>query len=76
MKTQWKKVWVKAVIWLVSEIILNLSGFDNLADYSEFIFDQEITVVTSQPQITAVARFRRTQFDACLPCRYTIAFNA
>jgi hypothetical protein len=52
MKMPWKKVWVKAAIWLVTEIILNLLGLDNLADYSEFIFDQEVTIATSQPRIT------------------------
>jgi hypothetical protein len=72
MKMQWKKIWVKAVIWLVTEIILNLSGFDNLADYSEFIFEQEVTIATSQLQMTVVVPFRRPQFDHGLPCRYTI----
>ncbi len=76
MKTQWKKVWVKAAIWLVIEIILNLLGLDNLADYSEFIFEQEITIARSQPQMTVVVPFRRSQFNYHLPCRYKIALNA
>jgi hypothetical protein len=75
MKMPWKKVWVKAAIWLVTEIILNLLGLDNLADYSEFIFDQEVTIATSQPRITVVVPFRPPQFDYCLPCRYTLAVN-
>lgn len=76
MKTPWKKVWVKAAIWLVTEIILNLLGLDNLADYSEFIFDQEVMIATSQPRITLVVAFRRPQFDYCRPCRYTLVLNA
>lgn len=41
---QWQKVWLKATIWLAAEIILNLIGLDNIADYSEFIFDREVVV--------------------------------
>lgn len=59
MKTQWKNVWVKAIIWLACEIILNLLGLDNLADYSEFIFDRELKIATSQPRITFVTPHRR-----------------
>ncbi len=28
----------KLAVWLLAEILLNLLGLDNLADYSEFIF--------------------------------------
>ncbi len=41
---QWQKVWLKVIIWLAAEIILNLIGLDNIADYSEFIFDREVVV--------------------------------
>lgn len=44
MKTksiQWKKIFVKTSLWLVTEIILNLVGLDNLADYSEFVFERD-----------------------------------
>jgi hypothetical protein len=44
MKTQWNKLWVKTISWLVIEIILNLLGLDNLADYSEFIFEKEVMI--------------------------------
>lgn len=54
MKTQWKNRWVKVTIWLAIEIILNLLGLDNLADYSEFIFEQEMAIATSQPQMIAL----------------------
>ena len=30
----------KLLFWLAAEIILNLVGLDNLADYSEFITNQ------------------------------------
>jgi len=32
----------KTVFWLIGEIWLNLMGIDDLADYSEFIFHQEL----------------------------------
>jgi hypothetical protein len=35
-----KKSVLKIVIWLVAEIILNISGLDDLADYSEFVFEK------------------------------------
>jgi hypothetical protein len=76
MKTQWKKVWVKAAIWLVTEIILNLLGLDNLADYSEFIFDRDIAIATSQPQMTLVVPFRRPEFNYNLPRRFTMTLSA
>lgn len=50
MKTQWKKLLVKTTVWLAAEIILNLLGLDNLADYSEFIYEQEVMVLTQAPQ--------------------------
>ncbi len=35
---QWQKLFFKLMFWLVLEIILNLIGLDDVADYSEFIF--------------------------------------
>jgi hypothetical protein len=28
------------LMWLMAEILLNWVGFDNLADYSEFVFEK------------------------------------
>ena len=33
------KVIAKILIWLVAEILLNFVGIDDLADYSEFVFE-------------------------------------
>ena len=38
----WKQVVCKTGIWLAAEIWLNIIGLDNIADYSEFIFAQDI----------------------------------
>jgi hypothetical protein len=54
MKFQWKKLLVKATVWLAAEIILNLIGLDNLADYSEFIYEQEVRVLSQLPQPTTL----------------------
>lgn len=37
MQVKWGKMVVKIAIWLTAEVLLNLVGLDNLADYSEFI---------------------------------------
>ena len=42
MKLEWKKLIVKTTLWLTVEIILNLLGLDNLADYSEFIYEHKL----------------------------------
>ena len=33
---------LKIVSWVVAEVILNLIGFDDLADYSEFILHKRV----------------------------------
>ncbi len=38
---QWKKELARTVVWLVAEILLNCLGLDDLADYSEFIFERD-----------------------------------
>jgi hypothetical protein len=42
MNIQWKKLLLTTTIWFVTEIILNLLGLDNLADYSEFVFGRDL----------------------------------
>ena len=46
MKVHWQKLLVKLTIWLVAEIALNLIGLDDLADYSEFIFERHLMVLS------------------------------
>lgn len=41
MQVRWQKLFQRVGFWLAAEILLNLLGLDNLADYSEFIFDQD-----------------------------------
>lgn len=76
MKMQWKKIWVKTTIWLVTEIILNLLGLDNLADYSEFLFEKEVAIEKHPPQMAVMLPPHRPQFNYNLPDRFTLALNA
>ncbi len=41
MNIRWQKLLVKISFWLATEIILNLVGIDDLADYSEFIYENK-----------------------------------
>lgn len=43
-KSIWKKVAYKTGVWLAVEIWLNVIGLDNIADYSEFIFAQDLNL--------------------------------
>ena len=38
MKVKWQKLLLKTSFWLTAEVVLSLIGLDNLADYSEYIF--------------------------------------
>jgi|GEM_PF-3536880 hypothetical protein len=37
-----KHPWLKIFYWIIAEVILNLIGFDDLADYSEFILHKRV----------------------------------
>jgi hypothetical protein len=42
MQRRKQRVLIKFLIWIVPEIILTVSGLDDLADYSEFVFDRPV----------------------------------
>ncbi|MGP1371535.1 MAG: hypothetical protein ACTS3T_01810 [Almyronema sp.] len=39
MRRQLGKMCIRPLVWLFSEVVFSLVGLDNLADYSEFIFE-------------------------------------
>lgn len=41
MQIHWKTALLKLIVWIAAEVVLNLLGLDSLADYSEFLHDQE-----------------------------------
>ncbi|EAZ88716.1 hypothetical protein [Crocosphaera chwakensis] len=47
MQVKWKKLLLYLFITLMSEILLNFLGLDDLADYSEFIFQKSSLVLLS-----------------------------
>lgn len=54
MATPWKALIVKLTVWLAAEIVLNLIGLDNLADYSEFVFERDRVVTSHLPVATTL----------------------
>ena len=43
---QWKNFLIRTTLWLATEILLNFLGIDDVADYSEFIFERYVIVVS------------------------------
>ncbi|MEM7554248.1 MAG: hypothetical protein AAF378_09110 [Cyanobacteria bacterium P01_A01_bin.84] len=48
MRVKWKKLLVKSSAWLVAEVMLNAVGLDNIADYSEFISQNQVITQTTE----------------------------
>ncbi|MEM9927146.1 MAG: hypothetical protein AAF915_25950 [Cyanobacteria bacterium P01_D01_bin.50] len=40
-KVKWRKLFVDTSAWVTAEVMLNVVGLDNLADYSEFVFQSK-----------------------------------
>jgi hypothetical protein len=40
MQVRWKKLFVQSIIWVAAEVLLTVAGLDDLADYSEFVFEK------------------------------------
>ena len=53
----WKQVVYKTGIWLAAEIWLNIIGLDNIADYSEFIFAQDIDLSKKNRRTVRVLKY-------------------
>lgn len=46
MNVQWQKLLLIATFWLATEIYFNFLGIDEIADYSQFIFKQQVIVLS------------------------------
>jgi hypothetical protein len=46
MKVRWKKLLMTITLWVATEIWFNFLGIDDVADYSEFVFDQHLIVLS------------------------------
>lgn len=56
MKIQWTKLIFKTVIWFATELTLTCLGLDDLADYTEFVFQNrgDLTIAVSSSDITTL----------------------
>lgn len=48
MQIQWSQLFLKTAAWFCAEIVLTCLGLDDLADYSEFIFQDRHGVPSSE----------------------------
>jgi ion channel-forming bestrophin family protein len=52
MQVKARKLLTKMAVWLITEITFNLMGIDDLIDYSEFIFEQNLANQEKQVLVT------------------------
>ena len=64
MKPIWKQSLYRVIVWLVAEIILNCVGLDDLADYSEFIFEGNTI------NLDRITMYRLSQVDSKPLCSF------
>lgn len=55
MKIRWIKFYTTVGFWLFCELWLNFVGIDDLADYSEFLFDHDFELNQKNSQLTNVS---------------------
>jgi hypothetical protein len=48
MSAPWKTLIVETTFWIAAEVLLNVTGLDNLADYSEFM-NYQVAAAPQQP---------------------------
>lgn len=48
MDMRWRVVLCRLSIWVAAEIIFSLLGIDDLADYSEFLWEKDPPVLITQ----------------------------
>jgi hypothetical protein len=47
-KIRWKRLLLKSSVWLSAELVLNVVGLDNIADYSEFLLKSQVIAQVSE----------------------------
>lgn len=55
MNIKWSKLVLKIVVWLSAEIFLTALGLDNIADYSEFVFQDGALVQIAKTNLDFAA---------------------
>ena len=51
MSAHRKHLIVEFTVWIAAEVLLNVTGLDNLADFSEFL-EQQLEAVPHRPTLT------------------------
>lgn len=51
MNIRWKQLVIRAAVWGVAELLLTFMGFDDLADYNEYVFQNHSSIQQSMMQI-------------------------
>lgn len=46
MNIKWKKLIFRMGVWLTLELFFDSVGMDTVADYSEFIFERHLVILT------------------------------
>ena len=54
MTAMWARIITKTIFWIAAEIALSCIGLDDLADYSEFVFEKNLIVTLSYAQQSSV----------------------
>ena len=44
MKIRWKSLVIRSTLWIATEVLLTVVGLDDLADYSEFVFEKHASI--------------------------------
>lgn len=48
MGIRWKFTMGRLLIWIFAEVVFSMLGMDDLADYSEFLFETDTPILISQ----------------------------
>ena len=74
MKSQhWQELFLKLICWLALEIILNLIGLDDLADYSEFIFNYDNVNLTENSKVQILDFRNKIRVGNLFPYAFNIS---
>ena len=57
IQIRWKKLSRNVGIWLTTEVLLNLIGLDNFADYSEFLLANDLELYKKNHRTVKITEF-------------------
>ena len=75
MTIQWHSLLFKILIWCALEIILTLLGFDDLADYSEFILENKRVYAEQVYDLSNSLKFHKSYILVLSSQNYSLPFT-